>query len=155
AHRPPPARRRNRRTRSEREEEAGGGPRGLRKERRSEFFARRAPEETTPLTRSRSFTGLHPSPLRRFFRPPARIFWVYGFPTVLAIGLGLAFKGGSAQPIQLDLVQNAAAPAIEKVLRAHDAQARQSGKAGMLLRVEPADVALRRLATGKTPLVVI
>ena len=34
--------------------------------------------------------------LREFYRQPARIFWVYGFPTVLAIGLGLAFRSRPA-----------------------------------------------------------
>ena len=32
------------------------------------------------------------SRLKEFYRQPARLFWVYGFPTVLALGLGLAFQ---------------------------------------------------------------
>jgi ABC-type multidrug transport system permease subunit len=107
------------------------------------------------MTRSSSLSELYQARLREFYRQPARIFWVYGFPTVLAIGLGVAFKGGSAQPIQVDLVQNAGAPAVEKILRAYDAQARQSGKPALILKVGPAEEALRRLNTGKTPLVVI
>ena len=39
--------------------------------------------------------GLYLSRLREFYRQPARLFWVYGFPTVLALGLGLAFQGRS------------------------------------------------------------
>ena len=35
---------------------------------------------------------------------PARIFWVYGFPMVLAIGLGLAFKSPAAPSVLVDLV---------------------------------------------------
>jgi len=30
--------------------------------------------------------------LREFYREPAMIFWVFGFPVLLAIGLGLAFR---------------------------------------------------------------
>lgn len=30
--------------------------------------------------------------LREFFREPEAIFWVYGFPVLLAIGLGIAFR---------------------------------------------------------------
>lgn len=33
--------------------------------------------------------------LREFFREPAAIFWTYGFPTVLALALGIAFSGGT------------------------------------------------------------
>jgi ABC-type multidrug transport system permease subunit len=102
-----------------------------------------------------SLQELYLARLREFYRQPARIFWVYGFPTVLAIGLGLAFNNRDPEPVQVDLVRNAASPPIEKILRAYDAQARQSGRPGLLLRVEPAAQALRRLNTGKTPLVVI
>ena len=41
--------------------------------------------------------------LRDFYRQPARIFWVYGFPTVLAVVLGLAFQNRLPAPIQIDL----------------------------------------------------
>ena len=33
--------------------------------------------------------------LREFFREPTAIFWTYGFPTVLALALGIAFSGGT------------------------------------------------------------
>src|SRR3954466_5319063 len=93
--------------------------------------------------------------LREFYRQPARIFWVYGFPTVLAIGLGLAFKTRPAESIQVDLVKNAGSPPIEKILRDHDEKERRQGGPGLLLRSGSADEAMRRLNTGKTPLVVI
>ncbi len=106
------------------------------------------------MTRTSSLRELYMTRLREFYRQPARIFWVYGFPTVLAIGLGLAFKSQPAM-IQVDLVQNAASAPIEKVLRECDARAERQHGPRLLLRVEPADLALRRLNTGKTPLVVI
>ncbi len=107
------------------------------------------------MTRYSSLFELYVARLREFYRQPARIFWVYGFPTVLAIGLGLAFKSRPPETIQVDLVQDPAAPAIEKVLREADARASRERRPRLLLRVEPAQEALRRLDTGKTPLVVI
>ena len=41
--------------------------------------------------------GLYLARLREFYRQPARLFWVYGFPTVLALGLGLAFQSAGAR----------------------------------------------------------
>ena len=35
---------------------------------------------------------LSKSDLREFFREPGLIFWVFGFPILMAIGLGLAFR---------------------------------------------------------------
>jgi ABC-type multidrug transport system permease subunit len=111
-------------------------------------------EELALMIRS-SLRELYLTRLREFYRQPARIFWVYGFPTVLAIGLGLAFKSRPPEAIQVDLVQNAASAPIEKVLRECEAGASRQSGPRLLLRVEPADVALRRLNTGKTPLVVV
>jgi ABC-type multidrug transport system permease subunit len=107
------------------------------------------------MTHTSSLRELYVSRLREFFRQPARIFWVYGFPMILAVGLGLAFKSRPPESIQVDLVNNAATPPVEKVLRDYDAQARREGRPGLLLRVESSAEALRRLNTGKTPLVVI
>lgn len=42
---------------------------------------------------------------REFYREPAVLFWVYGFPLFLAIGLGIAFSGRQ---------QNAGAVAIQE-----------------------------------------
>src|SRR6266699_3498897 len=107
------------------------------------------------MTRYTSLRELYLARLREFYRQPARIFWVYGFPTVMAIGLGLAFKSRPPESIQVDLVKNAASPPIEKVLKDHDARERRRGGPGLLLRVDPSvEEALRRLNTGKTPLVV-
>ncbi|WP_435017481.1 ABC transporter permease [Tundrisphaera sp. TA3] len=92
--------------------------------------------------------GLYLARLREFYRQPARIFWVYGFPTLLALGLGLAFRNPSKEEVPVDLVRNADSPAIEKALRAPEA--------GVIrLRVEDEAEALRRLTTGKAPLVVV
>lgn len=107
-----------------------------------------------PMSRSHSLRELYLSRLREFYRQPARIFWVYGFPTILAIGLGMAFRSRPPQSLQVDLVSEGAATPVETTLRAYDAQAQRKGRPGLLLTVEPAAEAARRLRTGKTPLVV-
>lgn len=90
--------------------------------------------------------GLYLARLREFYRQPARLFWVYGFPTLLALGLGVAFSSGGTPPIQADLIGGTSeAKAVEENLRAEHVQ----------LRVGSAEEAARRLRTGKTPLVVL
>lgn len=39
--------------------------------------------------------------LRDFYREPATIFWVFGFPLVLALGLGLAFRNRPPEPVRV------------------------------------------------------
>ncbi|WP_422925866.1 ABC transporter permease [Singulisphaera sp. PoT] len=95
--------------------------------------------------------------LREFYRQPARIFWVYGFPTIMAICLGVAFQSRPPENIQVDLIgspSTSASSAIEKTLKAHDEKARASKQPGVALRVETEEVATQRLKTGKTPLVI-
>ena len=43
--------------------------------------------------------------LRDFYRQPARVFWVYGFPTILAVALGFAFQESAARSDRVDLVE--------------------------------------------------
>lgn len=40
---------------------------------------------------------------REFFREPAAVFWVYGFPLILALILGSAFKNRPAERIPVDV----------------------------------------------------
>jgi ABC-type multidrug transport system permease subunit len=96
--------------------------------------------------------------IREFYRQPARIFWVYGFPTVLAVALGFAFQSRPAETIQLDLVRPEGATAAEPVetyLRDYDSRASQAKLPRLLLKVGTAKEANDRLLTGKTPLVVV
>ena len=106
------------------------------------------------MARSHPLRQLYFSRLREFYRQPARIFWVYGFPTVLAVCLGFAFQSRPPDSVQVDLVANADSGPVEKALRAYDAAARTSGKPVLALKVLPRAEAVRRLQTGKTPLVV-
>jgi ABC-2 type transport system permease protein len=106
------------------------------------------------MPRDHSLRELYFSRLREFYRQPARIFWVYGFPTVLAIGLGFAFQSKKVELIQLDLVENTGTPEILDKFEEYRAK-RSPGTPDLLLKVCPVDQARKRLETGKTPLIVV
>jgi ABC-2 type transport system permease protein len=100
--------------------------------------------------------------LRDFYRQPARVFWVYGFPTLLAIVLGLAFQNRPPAPVLVDLMEGPRADVIKTKLAAHnEALQQQKNDDKPRLGVPPIEVheasqadALNRLKTGKTPLVI-
>src|SRR5579884_3869791 len=46
------------------------------------------------MTRWRAFARMFLARIREFYREPAVLLWVYAFPLLLAVGLGLAFSGG-------------------------------------------------------------
>ena len=99
--------------------------------------------------------------LRDFYRQPARVFWVYGFPTFLAIVLGFAFQNRPPAPIQVDLVEGPARRRSRR--RSRRTTPRWTAKQAAATRGErprgrssarPSRVrGLKRLNTGKTPLV--
>ncbi len=43
--------------------------------------------------------------LREFYREPAALFWTYGFPTLLALALGLAFRGGDGRATPIAVIE--------------------------------------------------
>lgn len=47
--------------------------------------------------------------LREFVREPAALFWTFGFPVLLAIGLGIAFRNRPAEAFDIALVGSGAA----------------------------------------------
>jgi hypothetical protein len=44
--------------------------------------------------------------LREFYREPEAIFWVYGFPIVMVVLLGVAFRNKPVESVRLDLIEN-------------------------------------------------
>ena len=105
---------------------------------------------------------LYATRLRDFYRQPARIFWVYGFPTVLAVVLGLAFQNRPPAPVQVDLIEGPGASWIKEALEAHNAALERERAAGhprldvpaVAFREVPEAEAMKRLKTGKTPLLI-
>ncbi len=100
--------------------------------------------------------------LRDFYRQPARVFWVYGFPTLLAIALGFAFQNRPPAPLLIDLVTGPGAVQIKAHLVEHNAALQGAKQAGrprvnvpsVEIHEAPAEEALKRLNTGKTPLLI-
>jgi ABC-type multidrug transport system permease subunit len=52
----------------------------------------------------RPLTQLILARIREFYREPAAVFWVYGFPLLLSVGLGIAFRNRPVESIRVDLV---------------------------------------------------
>jgi ABC-2 type transport system permease protein len=100
--------------------------------------------------------------LRDFYRQPARVFWVYGFPTLLAIALGFAFQNRPPAPILVDLIKGSGSESIKAAFEAHNASLERAKKSGSPQLSIPAievyesteEEAKKRLETGKTPLVI-
>lgn len=113
--------------------------------------------------RSSPFFQLYLTRLREFYRQPARIFWVYGFPILLAVVLGLAFKNRRPEPVSVDLADRQGSTAIEAAIRKYDESLTRSGgteavradRPPIEIRKHPEAEALKRLKTGKTPLVIL
>jgi hypothetical protein len=89
--------------------------------------------------------------LRSFYREPGAVFWVYGFPLLMVVALGIAFR---ANPVEKVTVDVQAGPQAEAV---RDALLRQSTASALTFEVQVDDEATsrRRLRTGRTDLVVV
>jgi ABC-type multidrug transport system permease subunit len=85
------------------------------------------------------------SRIREFYREPETIFWVYGFPMLMIIGLGIAFRN---QPVEQIVVDVLAGPAAETAVSALDAEDK------FVPAVQEPDAAWIRLRTGQTDLLV-
>jgi ABC-type multidrug transport system permease subunit len=55
------------------------------------------------MNRWNPFAHLFISRFREFYREPEAIFWVYGFPILLAVGLGIAFWSREPEPPVVDV----------------------------------------------------
>ena len=69
------------------------------------------------MTKYHPFNELLKARLREFVREPETIFWVYAFPVLLAIGLGIAFRNRPAERVFVDIEQYAAAEDVARSLR--------------------------------------
>src|SRR5713226_2366391 len=43
------------------------------------------------------------SRLRQFYREPHALFWVYGFPLIMALALGIALSNRKPEPLRIDI----------------------------------------------------
>jgi len=83
--------------------------------------------------------------VREAVREPGVLFWVFGFPILLSVGLGLAFRGRGPEPVVVGLLEGPGAADVEHAL----------GAAG--IKVERVDEARARtrLRAGKVALVIV
>jgi ABC-2 type transport system permease protein len=81
--------------------------------------------------------------LRELAREPGTLFWIFAFPLLLTLGLGLAFRGGAG-----------ARPAVGVVAPFPEPWAAAIGAAGFPVRRLPEAEARRALATGTLALAV-
>jgi ABC-type multidrug transport system permease subunit len=101
-----------------------------------------------------SLKQLYLTRLREFFRQPSRIFWVYGFPTVLAVVLGIAFNNRMPEPTQVTVVDGPGSEPIKAALDRTESRSERPGRPPITYRSLHRAEAIRLLDTGDTPLVV-
>ena len=87
---------------------------------------------------------------REFYREPAALFWVYGFPLILAFALGLAFSEKPVPASVVDVMLDPANSAASEKLRAD-----LTNEPGLKVEVHDEAAARQRLRTAKADLVVM
>jgi ABC-2 type transport system permease protein len=83
--------------------------------------------------------------IRLFFREPSAVFWTFGFPLILSVALGIAFRNRPPQPSVAAVVEGDGAAGLAAAVE----------RAGHRARVLSADAARAALRTGKADLVVV
>ena len=91
------------------------------------------------------FVELVRSRLIEFCREPEALFWVYGFPLVMILSLGIAFRQQPLASLSVDIVAGPHAEADAAAL---------ATAAGLTAMIRPQADALERLRTGRADLVV-
>jgi ABC-type multidrug transport system permease subunit len=85
---------------------------------------------------------------REFVREPAAIFWVYGFPLIMTVALGIAFRDRPVEKIKVDVREDVGSPAAVAALKEKLAAAERFEVTGVT-----GDDWKKRLQSGKTDLV--
>jgi ABC-2 type transport system permease protein len=86
--------------------------------------------------------------LREFYREPEAVFWVYGFPILMTMALGIAFRSKPVEQVRVDIVAGAAAKSVEAAL-AEEAKGQK-----FVPEIHDLDTCRLRLRTGKTDVIV-
>src|SRR5438132_765113 len=100
------------------------------------------------MNRWRAFSQLVLSRFREFFREPEVIFWVYGFPLILAIGLSIAFSRNKPEPPVVDIQGSASDLEVKELMELLRAEK-------MKAEAHPLEECRARLRQGKTALYII
>jgi ABC-2 type transport system permease protein len=86
--------------------------------------------------------------VREFYREPEALFWVYAFPLILAVGLGIAFAHHKPEPLDVDVQDSpdrALAQAVAERLERGDA----------VVQLKSAEECQQRLRRGTTNLYLV
>src|ERR1700730_10866700 len=95
-----------------------------------------------------AFWQLFLTRLREFYREPEVIFWVYGFPLLLAVGLGIAFTNRQPEPAIVD-IQHTSEPSRDEEL------AKKLKEADLVVEIHAEEDCRRRRLTGRTMLYIV
>lgn len=83
--------------------------------------------------------------IREFLREPEAVFWVFGFPVIMTLALGIAFRTRTDEPVIVGIEQAASAGAVRAALDA---------AGGFVVREVPASGVERALRDGVVQVVV-
>jgi ABC-type multidrug transport system permease subunit len=100
------------------------------------------------MNRWNQFTQLLLSRFREFYREPEVIFWVYGFPILLAVGLGIAFWNRKPDPPQVDIQSEVNSTETEQLRDALETEK-------IKVEVHSAEECRRRLEIGQSALYIV
>lgn len=86
--------------------------------------------------------------VREFVREPEVLFWVYGFPILMTIGLGIAFRNKPVEKVVVAIVEGSYSASTDEALKS------ASGPTKFEAEIVSAAEAKQRLRTGRVDLVV-
>lgn len=110
---------------------------------------------SAPGYRWNSLKELYFSRLREFSRVPSRIFWVYAFPTIMAVILAFAFRTQPVETLVIDVAKNGNEGPILQAFDDYAKSKKERGQPEFKPHVASEAEALHRLTTGKTSLVIV
>jgi ABC transporter DrrB family efflux protein len=100
------------------------------------------------MNRWHQFTQLLLSRFREFYREPEVLFWVYGFPVLLAVGLGIAFWNRKPDPPQVDIQSDVNSTEVQELKKALENE-------NVKVEVHPAEECQRRLEIGQSAFYIV
>src|SRR4051812_18521754 len=98
------------------------------------------------------------SRLKEFTRAPGAVFWVYGFPIIMMLALGTAFRDNPKEHITVDIVQESGVRGQESVSSSSESlpgiEQALARDPRFTIKKPPRDEWQKRLQSGKTDLVI-
>jgi ABC transporter DrrB family efflux protein len=98
------------------------------------------------MSRRNPFVQLFLARMREFMREPGVLFWVFGFPILLAIGLGVAFRNKAPDVVAVAVIDGAGSEPVLKAL---------TPAAGFHTEVATPEKAREHLRLGRVSIVVV